>query len=49
MTDGKPKGVTVASIDECTIEDMKESAESRFGKERIISVIGKTYQPSKPE
>jgi len=41
LTDGKPKGMTVASEEACTLEEMKASAISRFNAERVISVTEK--------
>ena len=40
LTDGKPKGMTVAiaSDEPCTLEQMKIDAVSKFGVERVVSV-----------
>ena len=49
LTDGKPKGMTVAmgSDEPCTIEQMKIDAVSKFGVERVVSVEPKINSQNK--
>ena len=48
LTDGKPKGMTVAiaSDEPCTLEQIKIDAVSKFGVERVVSVTDKQESKS---